>query len=162
MEANAASQATSSPGAARAVALQNLWQWVRRAVTPRKIRRLRVCETLSLGERRFLAVIEFDRQEFLVGGSGNSLELLARLDEGEGDPRTFRAAGVAGSLRAGESCLEINSPPRRRRSDLRTPTESIGLQKSEGLRGGEYGSKRAGQPPPLLLPTKEGNRVDLL
>jgi hypothetical protein len=29
-----------------------------------------------------LAVIEFDRQEFLVGGSGNSLELLARLHEG--------------------------------------------------------------------------------
>jgi hypothetical protein len=41
-----------------------------------------VCETLSLGERRFLAVIEFDRQEFLVGGTGNSLELLAQLREG--------------------------------------------------------------------------------
>ena len=49
---------------------------------PRRARRLRVCETLSLGERRFLAVIEFDHQEFLVGGSGNSLELLARLHEG--------------------------------------------------------------------------------
>jgi flagellar biogenesis protein FliO len=48
----------------------------------RKARRLRVCETLSLGDRRFVAVIEFDRQEFLVGGSGNSLELLARLHEG--------------------------------------------------------------------------------
>jgi flagellar biogenesis protein FliO len=82
MGANAASQAADPPGAARAVALQNVWQWVRRAVKPRKIRRLRVCETLSLGERRFLAVIEFDRQEFLVGGSGNSLELLARLHEG--------------------------------------------------------------------------------
>jgi flagellar biogenesis protein FliO len=48
----------------------------------RKVRRLRVCETLPLGERRFLAIIEFDRQEFLVGGSGNSLELLARVHEG--------------------------------------------------------------------------------
>jgi hypothetical protein len=37
---------------------------------------------LSLGDKRFLAVIEFDRQEFLVGGSGNSLALLARLHEG--------------------------------------------------------------------------------
>ena len=82
MEANAASEATSPPGAAWAVALKNLWQRVRRAVKPRKVRRLRVCETLSLGERRFLAVIEFDHQEFLVGGSGNSLELLARLHEG--------------------------------------------------------------------------------
>jgi flagellar biogenesis protein FliO len=82
MEANAASEVTSPPGAAWAVALKNLWQWVRRAAKPRKVRRLRVCETLSLGERRFLAVIEFDHQEFLVGGSGNSLELLARLHEG--------------------------------------------------------------------------------
>jgi flagellar biogenesis protein FliO len=82
MEAKAASQAASPLGAAWAVALKNLWQWVRRAVKPRKVRRLRVCETLSLGERRFLAVIEFDHQEFLVGGSGNSLELLERLHEG--------------------------------------------------------------------------------
>jgi flagellar biogenesis protein FliO len=64
------------------VALKNLWQWTQRAVKARKTRRLRVCETLSLGERRFLAVIEFDRQEFLVGGTGNSLELLARLHKG--------------------------------------------------------------------------------
>ena len=62
-----ASHATSPPGAAWTVALKNLWHWVRRAVKARKVRRLRVCETLSLGERRFLAVIEFDRQEFLVG-----------------------------------------------------------------------------------------------
>jgi flagellar biogenesis protein FliO len=82
MEANAASQATSPPGAGWAVALKNSWQWVQHAVKPRKARRLRVCETLSLGERRFLAVIAFDRQEFLVGGSGNSLALLARLHDG--------------------------------------------------------------------------------
>ncbi|HMD83911.1 MAG TPA: flagellar biosynthetic protein FliO [Terriglobia bacterium] len=82
MEANAASQATSPPETAWAVSLKYLWQWVQRAVKPRKARRLRVCETLSLGERRFLAVIEFDRQEFLVGGSGSSLTLLARLHEG--------------------------------------------------------------------------------
>ena len=81
MEANAVSRAITPPGAAW-VALKNIWQWTRRAVKARKTRRLRVCETLSLGERRFLAVIEFDRQEFLVGGSGNSLALLARLDGG--------------------------------------------------------------------------------
>jgi len=82
MEASVASSATSLPSPAWAITLKNLWQWVRRAVMSRKARRLRVCETLSLGDRRFVAVIEFDRQEFLVGGSGNSLELLARLHEG--------------------------------------------------------------------------------
>jgi flagellar biogenesis protein FliO len=82
MEAQTASPAPSSPGAVWAVTLENLWGWVQRVVKSRKARRLRVCETLSLGERRFVAVIEFDRQEFLVGGSGNSLALLARLHDG--------------------------------------------------------------------------------
>jgi flagellar biogenesis protein FliO len=46
----------------------------------RAARRLRVSETLSLGEKRFLAVVQFQQQEFLVGGTGNSIALLARLD----------------------------------------------------------------------------------
>jgi flagellar biogenesis protein FliO len=41
---------------------------------------LRLTETLSLGEKRFLAVVQFQQQEFLVGGTGNSIALLARLD----------------------------------------------------------------------------------
>jgi flagellar biogenesis protein FliO len=83
MEANVASHAPAALVSPWAAALKNLGQWAWRAVTSRKARRLRVCETLSLGERRFLAIVEFDRQEFLVGGSGNSLELLARLHEGK-------------------------------------------------------------------------------
>ncbi len=46
----------------------------------RSVRRLRLSETLSLGEKRFLAVVQFQQQEFLVGGTGNSIALLARLD----------------------------------------------------------------------------------
>ena len=82
MEANAASHVSSLPGAAWSVALKNSWQWIRSVVKSRRVRRLRVCETLSLGDRRFLAVVEFNRQEFLVGGSGNSFALLARLQDG--------------------------------------------------------------------------------
>jgi flagellar biogenesis protein FliO len=43
-------------------------------------------ETLSLGEKRFLAVVQFQRQEFLVGGTGNSIALLAKLDAPEVTP----------------------------------------------------------------------------
>ncbi len=43
-------------------------------------RRLRLCESLPLGERRFVAVIEFERSRFLVGGTSASLVLLAKLD----------------------------------------------------------------------------------
>lgn len=62
--------------------------WAQRALRTRKTRRLRVCESLSLGERRFVAVIEFDSQEFLVGGTGTSLALLARLQDGMILPET--------------------------------------------------------------------------
>ena len=79
MEANAANGETFTSQTPWMTALKALWQRTWRVAKTRKTRRLRVCETLSLGERRFVAVIEFDRQEFLVGGTGNSLELLARL-----------------------------------------------------------------------------------
>jgi flagellar biogenesis protein FliO len=40
---------------------------------------LRLGETLSLGERRFVAVVEFERQKFLIGGNGHGVSLLANL-----------------------------------------------------------------------------------
>ncbi len=52
-------------------------------------RRLRLSETLSLGEKRFLAVVQFQQQEFLVGGTGTSIALLAKLDA----PRVVNEAG---------------------------------------------------------------------
>lgn len=45
----------------------------------RRERKMRLCETLSLGERRFLALVLVEQQKFLVGGSGSSVALLARL-----------------------------------------------------------------------------------
>jgi flagellar biogenesis protein FliO len=42
-------------------------------------RQLRLCESLPLGERRFVAVVEFEQQKFLIGGSGGSLCLLTVL-----------------------------------------------------------------------------------
>ena len=45
----------------------------------RPARQLRLCETLSLGERRFVAVVQFEQQRFLLGGTGNSIALLACL-----------------------------------------------------------------------------------
>lgn len=67
-------------------------------VRSRRDRRLRLCETLSLGEKRFLAVVEFQRQEFLVGGTGSSIVLLTRLP---GEPLQAQLqAGSAPLLRA--------------------------------------------------------------
>ena len=60
-----------------------LWELVLR-LSRRAPRRLRLCESLPLGDRRFVAVVEFDQARFLVGGTPSSLVLLARLgDAGE-------------------------------------------------------------------------------
>jgi len=83
METEAASDVLTLPERAGATTWKKLWEWVQRVARSRRSRRLRVCETLSLGERRFLAIVEFDHQEFLVGGGGNSLELLARMHDGK-------------------------------------------------------------------------------
>lgn len=45
----------------------------------REPRRLRLCETLSLGNRGYLAVVRFQEQQFLVGGTNSSIALLAQL-----------------------------------------------------------------------------------
>lgn len=44
-------------------------------------RQLRLCETLALGDRRFLVVVEFGRQKLLIGSTSNALALLAELQD---------------------------------------------------------------------------------
>jgi flagellar biogenesis protein FliO len=59
--------------------LSQLVSLSRGRVWRRRPRSLRVCETLSLGNRGYLAVVSYRRQEFLVGGTNNSIALLAQL-----------------------------------------------------------------------------------
>jgi len=42
-------------------------------------RRLHVAETVSLGEKRFVAVIQIDGSQYLVGGGATNVALLAHL-----------------------------------------------------------------------------------
>jgi flagellar biogenesis protein FliO len=42
-------------------------------------RQLCLRETLPLGDRRFVALVEFEQQKFLIGGAGNSVAMLASL-----------------------------------------------------------------------------------
>jgi flagellar biogenesis protein FliO len=58
-----------------------LWERVQR-FSRRAPRRLRLCESLPLGERRFVAVVEFETERFLVGGTPSSMVLLSRLADG--------------------------------------------------------------------------------
>jgi len=43
-------------------------------------RRLRVAETVSFGEKRFVSILQVDGEQFLVGGSPSNIVLLAKLE----------------------------------------------------------------------------------
>jgi hypothetical protein len=61
--------------------LTELWNWAQEKFRSHQVRkRLRVCETVSLGEKRFLAVVQVDGEQFLVGGSSSSVSTLAHLE----------------------------------------------------------------------------------
>lgn len=47
---------------------------------------LRVCENVSLGDKRFLALVQVGEERFLIGGASNSVALLARLSEASSFP----------------------------------------------------------------------------
>jgi flagellar biogenesis protein FliO len=73
-----------SSGALR-TRLVALWERVLR-ISRRTPKYLRLCESLPLGERRFVAVVEFEKERFLVGGTSTTLVLLSRLgDSGTGE-----------------------------------------------------------------------------
>jgi flagellar biogenesis protein FliO len=61
-----------------------LWERVLR-LSRRTPKSLRLCESLPLGERRFVAVVEFERARFLVGGTPSSVVLLSRLEDSQRD-----------------------------------------------------------------------------
>ncbi len=62
----------------------SLWTWTRKQVKVRPARkRLRVCESVSLGEKRFVAVIEIDGLQFLLGGASGSVTAIARLESSQ-------------------------------------------------------------------------------
>ena len=71
--------------------LARAWALVGRCWRSRPPRQLRLRETLALGERRFVAVIEFEEQRFLIGGTQSSMTLLAEMAQSRG------AAGSASS-----------------------------------------------------------------
>jgi flagellar biogenesis protein FliO len=60
--------------------LSGAWRWIRsRQASRANSRRLQVAATVSLGEKRFLAVIQVDGLQFLIGGGATSVALLAQL-----------------------------------------------------------------------------------
>lgn len=74
-------------------ALRQGWQWLRKEGNLRllqaKQRRLRVSETVQLGDKRFVSIVEVDGRSFLIGGSTSNVVLLTKLDENPAATSTF-------------------------------------------------------------------------
>ena len=58
------------------------WKFFSGLKIRRRERELRLRETLPLGDRRFIAIVECRNQEFLVGCTGSSIALLTKLPAG--------------------------------------------------------------------------------
>lgn len=77
------------------------WNWLQRKLKSHQVRkRLRVCESVSLGEKRFVAVIQVDGEQFLVGGSSSSISTLAHLERRQEFADVLRSQGEQGLSQA--------------------------------------------------------------
>jgi Flagellar biosynthesis protein, FliO len=74
--------------------LSKIWRRALRLRT-RANRRLRLCESLPLGEHRFIAVIEFEGARFLLGGTSSALVLLSQLEDVRKDRENLEGAEAA-------------------------------------------------------------------
>ena len=73
--------------------MQGAWRWLEQKRSERLVtRRLRVAETISLGEKRFVSILQVDGVQMLIGGSAAGVQLLAMLDNQESSPHADKAA----------------------------------------------------------------------
>ena len=63
--------------------LRGAFSWLHKNYVPTAKKQLRVSETVSLGEKRFVAIIHVEGQKFLIGGGSTGVSLLTQLGERE-------------------------------------------------------------------------------
>jgi hypothetical protein len=61
--------------------LTRAFSWLRSKYALNTTKRLRVAETVSLGEKRFVALVCVEGREFLIGGGSSGVCLLTPLDK---------------------------------------------------------------------------------
>jgi flagellar biogenesis protein FliO len=78
---------------------ERLRQFFRSVSVRRRQRALRLCETVSLGDKRFVAVVQFERQRFLLGVTPHSVSLLQAVgEEGRSAPGEHSATSPGGAI----------------------------------------------------------------
>jgi hypothetical protein len=84
-------------------------------------KRLQVVATVSLGEKRFVAVIQVDGKEFLVGGGATNVALLAQLGAG----KSFNGV-LTETMNNSEGLVPEKQPAKRVRKKMVAAVEKAG------------------------------------
>lgn len=73
------------------------WSWLQSKYAYSSTKRLRLAETVSLGEKRFVAIVSVENREYLIGGAPSGLSLLAQWGKSaEAADTRRRALGAEG------------------------------------------------------------------
>lgn len=78
--------------------LLRAWKWLQRSRSFSAAKQLRVSDTVSLGEKRFVAVVHVEGRRFLIGGGASGVSLLTPLDTAADCPDVLRNAARTGSI----------------------------------------------------------------
>jgi hypothetical protein len=72
------------------------WAWLKKNNKFAAVKQLRVAETISLGEKRFVSVIHVDGQKFLIGGGSSGVTLLTQLGAAQAAADSLQTIANAG------------------------------------------------------------------
>ncbi|ABF40645.1 hypothetical protein Acid345_1643 [Candidatus Koribacter versatilis Ellin345] len=79
-------------------AASGVWSNLRQHIR-REPRKLRLEETLALGDRRFVAIVNCENNRFLIGGGANSVALLSPLSDAIAFREVLKRIHPDGSVR---------------------------------------------------------------
>ena len=75
------------------------WRWLeRRRSQQLSARRLRLTETISLGEKRSVSIIQVNDVQYLIGHCAGSVQLLAKIDQQNDRSAHAQAASFAEAI----------------------------------------------------------------
>jgi hypothetical protein len=72
------------------------WAWLKKNNKFTVTKQMRVAETISLGEKRFVSVIHVDGQKFLIGGGAQGVTLLTELSTSQSTADALQTIANAG------------------------------------------------------------------
>jgi hypothetical protein len=72
------------------------WKWIaHKRSLQLAAKRLRVAETIQLGEKRFVSILQVDGAQYLIGGAAGNVQLLAVLDKAQDAQSVLRESSRA-------------------------------------------------------------------